>query len=157
MLILLVYPAISQPSADMPKTSILDVGFGLGLGSFVQAPDVLNAAMDLNLELKASERISLYGSLGYNRIFAFGEGSLGYATLLAGPRGYISPKFFGGIGGGIAFMSLGGLSGVVFSYNPHIGFKSKTAQYSLGYQGIGNLTEDVGIIQLKTVFIMNKK
>jgi hypothetical protein len=158
ILMLLVLSAVAQmdsrKDSDKDSEKNFHLGFGIGFGSMVQEPKILNATFDIQSEFKPVSAFSLFSSLGYSRLFAAGEsGSAGYATLMAGPCGYISPKFFVGAGGGIALFTASGYSSTVFAYNPHLGFNAKATQITLGYNGIS----DAGFVQLRALFNINGK
>ena len=142
--------SVSEKRSDVTSEKKFNMGIGLGVGPMVQEASVMNAAIDMQGEFKPSHAFSLYSSLGYNRLFAMGEGggSAGFATLVAGPRGYISKKVFVGVGGGIAYFNFEGFSASGFAYNPHIGMDSKKTQFTLGYNGI----EDGGFVQGRVLF-----
>lgn len=151
---MLVLPAFTQiasvsRSSDASSEKEFNIGVGLGIGPMVQEASIMDAAIDMQGEYKPSSAFSLYGSLGYNRMFAFGEdGSFGFATALAGPRGYISKKVFVGVGAGIAYLNYEGYSATGFSYNPHLGLDTKKSQFTLGYNGL----EGGGFVQMRAMF-----
>lgn len=144
----------SAPAQD--KKFQLGLGFGLGLST--QSNDVAIASAELQGEYKSTDHLSLYGSLGYNRLFAIsnGGGSAGYGSLLAGARGYLTSKFFIGIGAGIAYATGQGESSTLFNYNPHIGYNSKAAQLTLGYNGLSQSGDNLGFIEAKVIIKFNK-
>jgi hypothetical protein len=151
LLMAFVLQAMAQK--DSTKESKFQFGIGVGLGVLTQAPEIINLSGELNGEFKPTKAFSVYGALGYNRLFdAGGEGSLGFASLVAGPRAYLSPKFFVGVGGGLAYFSMEGESATVFDYDPHIGYNARHMQLILGYNGLTNNGENLGFVQLKTVF-----
>jgi len=142
----------STKKEDGKSEKKFTLGIGIGIGLLTEEPSVVNADIGLQGEYKAATAISLYGDLGYHRLFAVGEeGSFGYATLLAGPRGYLSPKFFIGVGAGLAFFAGEGESDAVFNYNPHFGYNGRKVQFTLGYNGLSDEGENIGFIQFRTV------
>jgi hypothetical protein len=153
LLMVFVLQAIAQK--DSTKESKFQFGVGVGLGVLTQAPQVINLSGEVNSEFKPTKGFSVYGALGYNRLFDVGgegEGSIGFASLVAGPRAYLSPKFFVGVGGGLAYFSMEGESATVFEYDPHIGYSAKHTQLILGYNGLTNNGANLGFVQLKTIF-----
>jgi hypothetical protein len=142
----------SSAKKDPKSEKKFTLGIGIGIGFLTEEPSVMNADIGLQGEYKAATSISLYGDLGYHRLFAVGEeGSFGYATLLAGPRGYLSPKFFIGVGAGLAFFAGEGESDAVFNFNPHFGYNGRKVQFTLGYNGLSDQGENIGFIQFRTV------
>jgi len=160
VLIALVLPAMAQKDSTKTSEKKFRFGFGLGFGMFTQSASVLNASAELQGEYKPAKGFSVYGSLAYNRLFVtggdLGSGSAGYATLVVGPRAYLSPKFFVGIGGGIAFFAGSGASASAFDYNPHVGFDGKKVQFIFGYNGLTDEGDNLGIAQVKVVFKLGK-
>jgi len=151
LLMVLVLSATAQK--DSTKASKFQFGIGLGVGVLTQEPSIINLSGELNGEFKPTKGFSVYSALAYNRLFdASGEGSIGFASLVAGPRVYLSPKFFVGVGGGLAYFSMEGESATVFEYDPHIGYNARHMQLILGYNGLTNDGSNLGFVQLKTVF-----
>lgn|GEM_PF-5468655 len=142
--------SVSPTSADIASEKKFNIGIGLGVGPFAQEASIINTSVDMQGEFKPATGFSLYSSIGYNRMFAVGEGggSAGFATLVAGPRGYVSKKFFVGVGGGIAYFTIEGLSATGFVYDPHIGLDTRKTQFTVGYSGI----EDGGFVQMRALF-----
>jgi len=142
----------SATKTDSNAEKKFRLGIGVGIGILTEESSILKADIGLQGEYKTATALSLYGDLGYHRLFAVGEeGSVGYATLLVGPRGWLSPKFFIGVGGGLAFFAGEGESDAVFNYNPHFGYNAKKVQLTLGYNGLGDQGENIGFIQFRTV------
>lgn len=156
ILSLLMLRGIAQRDTSIVPVQKFHFGFGLGIGMSPQETSIMNASAEFQGEFKPMKGFSLYSSLAYHRLFSFNEeGSAGYATVIAGVRGYLSPKFFVGGGGGVAFIAGEGEFMVPFSYDPHIGYVAKKTQFILGYDGFILDKENLGFIQLKAVFRLN--
>lgn len=155
LMALMIFFSSSALQAQEKKFQ-LGIGFGLGLST--QSSDVAIASAELQGEYKSTDHLSFYGSLGYNRLFATSNdgGSSGYGSLLAGVRGYLTPKFFIGIGAGVAYVADAFGSNSLFNYNPHIGLNGKAAQFTLGYNGLSQTGDNLGFIEAKVIIKFNK-
>jgi len=152
--------AQKDPAQTGEKKFQLGIGFGLGISTQIDIAIVTAiTSAELQGEYKSTDHLSLYGSLGYNRFFAIsGEGgSEGYGSLLAGARGYLTPKFFIGIGAGVAYFADVFGSNSLFNFNPHIGLNGKAAQFTLGYNGLSQTGDNLGFVEAKVIIKFNKQ
>jgi hypothetical protein len=153
MILFSSFTLLAQKNSGSTEEKKNQLSFGFGVGVSTQSAEIVLVSGELQNEYRVAQQLSVYGSLGYNRMFSTvsGGGSAGYGSLLAGPRGYLSPEFFIGIGAGIAYFAYPGESVGIFNYNPHIGYNTKDAQFTLGYSGLSNNGDNVGFIQLKAI------
>ena len=153
MILFSSFTLLAQKKSDSREGKKNQLSFGIGAGISTQSTDVIIASAGLQDEYRVAQQFSVYGFLGYNRMFSVtsGGGSAGYGSLVVGPRGYLSPKFFIGVAAGIAVFVGQGESIGIFNYNPHIGYNSKAAQFTLEYSGLSNNGDNIGFIQLKAI------
>jgi hypothetical protein len=127
--LLLANDTFSQENPEKKFTFSILTGIGIPLGD----QGYFLVGIGGQGEYRLSERFSLYFPLQYQHIVGYGM-EVGTLGLMAGPRYYVSPNFFAGIGAGYAFYltkNFGYDGG--FIYHPHVGLNLRKTQWTIGY------------------------
>jgi hypothetical protein len=149
---------VSMSYAQEQKTNSFTSGIGISIGMTTENSSLLNGCLFLEGDYMSEKHFSMYGSIGYNRLFSFNEkGSAGFASAYIGPRLHFSEKVFLGAGIGYAFATSGNSSGGAFTYYPHLGLAMKKTQLTLGYIGLTDNGDNTGIISLGIMVKFHKK
>jgi hypothetical protein len=148
LLPLIFLQAIAQKEGMPEKKFQLGIGFGVGV--FTVDGLVITTSAELQGEVKISNTFSLSGMMAYNRLFGNGE-SVGYTSLLVGPRIWFSKKFFIGTGAGLAYYGGADGSGTLFNYNPHIGLNNAKTQFTIGYNALSSDGVGSGFVQFRGI------
>ena len=149
--LLLLAVSTGMAQKDSSKSSkVFSTGFTFGVGLFTESPTIFDVSAGLQFEYKPVQGFSLYSQLTYHRWFGGGN-SIGIGSLLVGPRAWFSEKAFVGMGAGLAYYTGNGASGTIFNFNPHVGISSKSAEFTLGYNGLSKEGYGSGFIELRAV------
>ncbi|HVZ56425.1 MAG TPA: hypothetical protein VG870_07185 [Chitinophagaceae bacterium] len=154
---LLVVSATLVTRGQDPKHDFT-TSLGLDGGVYLSDASLIHAGLRLDVDYHAEKNFSIYGSIGYKRLFTFhGDGSVGIATAYLGPRFYFSPRVFLGAGVGFAFVAGDGESAGAFSYHPHLGLLMHKVMLTLGYVGITDSGVNAGFADLGILVRLGKK